>query len=134
MQTRFSRRDRIEPGLIIGSGSSSPRRVDQTRGKAPLNVLSVVLGDQLIYPAFASQYREELVTGEPVDRLYVCERCFKYTKEAFSHVAHRGFCKFKHEIPGRLVYEEQSYELYEVDGEEEPVRRSVPYQPFMHSR
>ena len=74
-----------------GSAPASPHRtVAHTLGQRPLNVINVVLGDKQISPAYYSSYREELVTGEPVDRMYVCERCFKYTREVVLFMAHKA--------------------------------------------
>lgn len=102
-----------------------------------LNVASVVLGDRLIKPWYPSLYREELMGSEPVERLFVCERCFKYTKDPALHVAHmvgtnpwgklfvlmdiQRFCSNADLPPGRIVYEKDRYSIYEVDGEEHRV-------------
>lgn len=76
------------------SSSSSPqpqlqRLVSQSLGYQPLNVLNVVLGNKVILPSYRSHYREELVSGIPVDKLYVCQRCFRYTKEVVLFLAHK---------------------------------------------
>lgn len=53
-----------------------------------LNVHDVVLGSLIIKPWFSSDgYPEELV-GKQVDRLYVCQWCFKYTKELVPFLQH----------------------------------------------
>lgn len=51
------------------------------------NVLEVVFGSLLIKPWFPSFYPEELV-GRKVERLYVCQWCFKYTKELVPFLGH----------------------------------------------
>lgn len=51
------------------------------------NVLNVVLGDLLVKPWYPSFYPEELV-GRRVERLYVCQWCFKYSKELIPFLGH----------------------------------------------
>lgn len=62
------------------STTSSPRATEPPADLCP-NVLSVALGDRLMTPWFPSFYREEIVSGSNVQRLYVCDRCFKYSTE-----------------------------------------------------
>ncbi|KAJ9649042.1 SAS complex subunit [Coniosporium tulheliwenetii] len=64
------------------------------------NVRNVVLGDLLIKPWYTSFYPEELV-GRQVDRLYVCQWCFKYSRELMPFLGHVD-----------------DYTIHEVDGEE----------------
>ena len=51
------------------------------------NVLNVVLGKLLIKPWYPSFYPEDLV-GRRTERLYVCQYCFKYSKELMPWLAH----------------------------------------------
>lgn len=51
------------------------------------NVINVVLGDLLIKPWYPSFYPEELV-GRKIERLYVCQWCFKYSKELIPFLGH----------------------------------------------
>ena len=51
------------------------------------NVLNVVLGDILFKAWYPSFYSEELV-GREVERLFVCQWCFKYSKEILPFLAH----------------------------------------------
>ena len=51
------------------------------------NVLEVVFGSLLVKPWYPSFYPEELV-GRRVDRLYVCQWCFKYSKEIDGFLGH----------------------------------------------
>ena len=51
------------------------------------NVLEVVFGSLLIKPWYPSFYPEELV-GRRVERLYVCQWCFKYSKELMAFLGH----------------------------------------------
>lgn len=50
-------------------------------------VLSVVLGNVAFKTWYPSFYPEELI-GKDVDRLYICQWCFKYSKEMVPFVAH----------------------------------------------
>ncbi|MCJ1402053.1 hypothetical protein MMC11_005272 [Xylographa trunciseda] len=87
--------------------------------KAARNVLNVVLGDILFPTWYPSFYPEELV-GKDTDRLYVCQSCFKYTKEAVPFLAHVEACNADdNKPPGRLIYRKEPYSIYEIDGEEE---------------
>lgn len=52
-----------------------------------LNILNVVLGHLLIKPWYPSFYPKELV-GQRTERLYVCQWCFKYSKELVPYVSH----------------------------------------------
>ena len=52
-----------------------------------LNILNVVLGNLLIKPWYPSFYPKELV-GQRTERLYVCQWCFKYSKELVPYVSH----------------------------------------------
>lgn len=51
------------------------------------NVLEVVFGSLLVKPWYPSFYPEELV-GRRVDRLYVCQWCFKYSTEEVKFLGH----------------------------------------------
>jgi hypothetical protein len=64
-----------------------------TRKKNPLdpNVLEVVFGNLLIKPWYPSFYPEELV-GRTVERLYVCQWCFKYSRELLAFWGHVRVC------------------------------------------
>lgn len=65
------------------------KRLKRAGSASELNVEEVILGDRIVSPSFASLYREELVGTETIRRLYVCEGCFKYTKDAVAYVGHR---------------------------------------------
>lgn len=82
------------------------------------NVLNVVLGTMLIKPWYPSFYPEELV-GRTVDRLYVCQWCFKYSKELMPFLGHVRACPLRDTAPpGAVIYTKDGYSLYEIDGEE----------------
>ncbi|KAF1985708.1 hypothetical protein K402DRAFT_413038 [Aulographum hederae CBS 113979] len=82
------------------------------------NILAVVLGDLWIKPWFPSFYPEELV-GLKVDRLYVCQWCFKYAREVGVWIGHTKLCPHKDgKAPGKRIYAKGPVQLFEVDGEE----------------
>lgn len=60
---------------------------DEDQPQKEPNVLNVVLGNLLIKPWYPSFYPEDLV-GKVVDRLYVCQACFRYSKELMPYLAH----------------------------------------------
>lgn len=64
----------------------SPDGTPKKPGMEP-NVVNVVLGDLLIKPWYPSFYPEELV-GRKTERLYVCQWCFKYSKELMPFLGH----------------------------------------------
>ncbi|MCJ1289161.1 hypothetical protein MMC34_000693 [Xylographa carneopallida] len=87
--------------------------------KAARNVLNVVLGGILFPTWYPSFYPEELV-GKDTDRLYVCQWCFKYSKEAVPFHSHMKACNVEdNDPPGRLIYRKEPYSIYEIDSEEE---------------
>lgn len=67
------------------NGASTPRP-SQKLPTGP-NVLEVVLGSLLIKPWYPSFYPEELI-GRCVGRLYVCQWCFRYSKELAGFLGH----------------------------------------------
>jgi hypothetical protein len=72
-----------------GSVGSFPTRASVTasKAKADRNVHHVVLGDILFQTWYPSFYPDELV-GRELDRLYVCQWCFKYSKDLMPFLAH----------------------------------------------
>ena len=66
------------------NGTSGSLRAAAAAGP---NVDEVVFGSLPIKPWYPSFYPEELV-GRRVDRLYVCQWCFKYTKELTGFIKH----------------------------------------------
>ncbi|EOD45984.1 moz sas family protein [Neofusicoccum parvum] len=92
-------------------------QAQQRPGPMEPNVLNVVLGDLLVKPWYPSFYPEELV-GRRVERLYVCQWCFKYSKELIPFLGHTKVCSLKDAAPpGMKIYAKDSYSIQEVDGE-----------------
>lgn len=56
--------------------------------KAPqLNVVDVILGEIWMKPWYPSFYPEELV-GKRTEKLFVCQWCFKYSKDLLPYMGH----------------------------------------------
>jgi GNAT superfamily N-acetyltransferase len=71
--------------------SKHPKDGAQRPSSLDPNVLEVVFGTLLIKPWYPSFYPEELV-GRRIERLYVCQWCFKYSKELMGFLGHLGCC------------------------------------------
>jgi histone acetyltransferase HTATIP len=69
-------------GTTTGSAPKTPQKPSVTP-----NVLEVVFGSLLIKPWYPSFYPEQTV-GRKVERLYVCQWCFKYSKELMGFLGH----------------------------------------------
>ncbi|TKA81223.1 hypothetical protein B0A49_00493 [Cryomyces minteri] len=95
----------------------SPERPPPKPSTTP-NVLNVVLGNLLIKPWYPSFYPEELVDRQ-TERLYVCQACFRYSKELMPFLAHVKVCPLKDSAPqGNLIYAKDVYSVVELDGEQ----------------
>ncbi|KAL7272727.1 SAS complex subunit [Rhizina undulata] len=107
-----SRSKSPKPNLKAGARRPSDNLSSYTR-----NIQFVALGNQVIATWYPSFYPDKLVSK--IERLYVCEYCFKYTTEASQVLAHAKFCPPTNAEPiGRQVYQKDQYSIYEVDGEE----------------
>lgn len=76
----------LDAGTVNGTPVASVPRTPQKPSVAP-NVLEVVFGSLLIKPWYPSFYPEQIV-GRKVERLYVCQWCFKYSKELAPFLGH----------------------------------------------
>lgn len=108
----------------MGSRAAAASPVANSSRLTPLpkatnsNVEHVILGDILFKAWYPSHYPDELI-GRDVDRLYVCQWCFKYCRDLVPFLAHRKLCCARNEHPpGQLIYSKDDYSIYEVDGEE----------------
>ncbi|KAF1939606.1 histone acetyltransferase MYST2 [Clathrospora elynae] len=101
----------------MNSAPTTPALKASQKPPAGPNVLEVVFGSLLIKPWYPSFYPEELV-GRRVERLYVCQWCFKYSKELVGFLGHLKACPLRNTPPpGVNVYKKDDYSLYEIDGE-----------------
>ncbi|KAI8939000.1 hypothetical protein NX059_004844 [Plenodomus lindquistii] len=106
----------MAPDVASTNGASTPKPT-QKPPTGP-NVLEVVFGSLLIKPWYPSFYPEDLV-GRRVERLYVCQWCFRYTKELVGFLGHLKVCPLHTTAPlGIRVYTKDNYSLYEIDGEQ----------------
>ncbi|KAL8893167.1 MAG: hypothetical protein Q9215_000173 [Flavoplaca cf. flavocitrina] len=101
------------PGAPLSQAkSTSPLRATN------LSIQHVALGDILFKTWYPSYYPEGLV-GRGLDRLYVCQWCFKYCPDLVPFLAHRKLCHARYDSPpGQLIYSKDDCAIYEVDGEE----------------
>ncbi|KAH7080694.1 acyl-CoA N-acyltransferase [Paraphoma chrysanthemicola] len=105
-----------DAGSLNGISADSALKPQQKPPVTP-NVLEVVFGSLLIKPWYPSFYPEGLV-GRRVERLYVCQWCFKYSKELMLFLGHLKACPHRSAPPpGVNVYTKGNYSLYEIDGE-----------------
>jgi histone acetyltransferase HTATIP len=120
-------------GITTASALNTPQKPSVTP-----NVLEVVFGSLLIKPWYPSFYPEQTV-GRKVERLYVCQWCFKYSKELMGFLGHlvcfsliltpsanrnsnnaQKACPYRNTPPpGVNVYTKDNYSLYEIDGEKQ---------------
>jgi hypothetical protein len=75
-----------DAGSLNGATVSPALKTLQKPSVTP-NVLEVVFGSLLIKPWYPSFYPEQIV-GRKVERLYVCQWCFKYSKELMAFLGH----------------------------------------------
>ena len=121
------------------NGHTTPSHTPKKAAMEP-NVMNVVLGDLQIKPWYPSFYPEEII-GKRAERLYVCNRCFKYSKEVMPYLGHlvgdrapvfhdratdrdarkRVCAATEGTIPGVEVYSANDIAIYEVDGEDRKV-------------
>jgi histone acetyltransferase HTATIP len=76
----------LDAGSLNGTSTAATSKTTQKASVTP-NVLEVVFGSLLIKPWYPSFYPEQIV-GRKVERLYVCQWCFKYSKELISFLGH----------------------------------------------
>lgn len=114
----------MAPELPTPNGK--PPKANAKKAAVDPNVLEVVFGNLVIRPWYPSFYPEQLV-GRTVERLYVCQWCFKYSKVLMSFLGHLKCCDLRPGggekgegcgVPGEEVYRKDGFSLYEIDGEE----------------
>ena len=86
----------------MNSAPSTPALKNSKKPPAGPNVLEVVFGSLLIKPWYPSFYPEELV-GRRVERLYVCQWCFKYSKELMGFLGHLVSTNYNRDINGKVM-------------------------------
>jgi histone acetyltransferase HTATIP len=121
-----------DAGSMNGTSTAATSKTTPKASVTP-NVLEVVFGSLLIKPWYPSFYPEQIV-GRKVERLYVCQWCFKYSKELMGFLGHlvcrnvsslcfdanmtQKACPHRDTPPpGVNVYTKDNYSIYEIDGE-----------------
>lgn len=78
----------MAPDVPMINGSPPPPALKSPqKPSAEPNVLEVVFGSLLIKPWYPSFYPDELV-GRKIERLYVCQWCFKYSNKLNPFLGH----------------------------------------------
>ena len=72
--------------MVAVNGHPTPSHPPKKAVMDP-NVMNVVLGDLQIKPWYPSFYPEEVI-AKRAEILYVCDRCFKYSKEVMPYLGH----------------------------------------------
>jgi hypothetical protein len=110
----------------VDSHSLPPERIDREK-TLERNIDNVVFGDVMFKSWYPSWYPKEIIgekalTGDGkgivVQTLYVCKRCFAYSKVAEDWVRHLRVCEKG--VPGKSVYVHGAgqgvWSVWEVDG------------------
>ena len=93
------------PGAPLSKArSTSPLRATN------LSIQHVALGDVLFKTWYPSYYPEGLV-GRELDRLYVCQWCFKYCPDLVPFLAHRVQVRRAHLTTVKLTMSSRSFAL-----------------------
>lgn len=92
------------------------------------NIDNVVFGDIQFKSWYPSWYPTEIIgekalsanvkpVGITVPTLFVCKKCFGYSKVVQDWLTHSRLCK--QEVPGQLIYthDNSSWSVWEVDGD-----------------
>jgi hypothetical protein len=128
MPSAAQRRLSITPSIASSTATTKPSTAER-------NIDNVVLGDVMFRAWYPSYHVKEIVGKEVVDgkkemleRLYVCNHCFKYSKELMSFWGHlraceRAFGGNEGTVPGRRIYchPDGAWSVWEVDGEVDTV-------------
>jgi hypothetical protein len=110
----------------LDTHKSHSERIDREKA-LERNIDNVVFSDVMFKSWYPSWYPKEIIgekaligdgKGIVVQTLYVCKRCFAYSKVAEDWVRHCRICK--KEVPGRRVYVhgagQRVWSVWEVDG------------------
>ncbi|KAK9370829.1 acyl-CoA N-acyltransferase [Lipomyces kononenkoae] len=88
----------------------------------PRNIKTVVFGEEFEFEAwygcssyFSDDDRKKYTTNT-LERLYVCNECFKYTSKGSEMGQHLIACSSSFSTPGTLVYQYNEFSIRQVDG------------------
>jgi hypothetical protein len=127
MASASARRMSVTPS-VASTATTKPSTAER-------NIDNVVLGDMMFRAWYPSYHVKEIVGKEVVEgkkemleRLYVCNHCFKYSKELMNWVLHVRACERRGGgalgvVPGREIYThgKGTWSVWEVDGEVDTV-------------
>lgn len=127
---------------IVKEGKDGKKEKNKEEREKDLerNIDNVIFGDVTFKAWYPSWYPKEIIgekalscegkgPGITVKELYICRRCFGYSKVLVEWVRHCRCCE--REVPGRKVYshgaegEEGGWSVWEVDGGVETVSTSL---------
>jgi hypothetical protein len=130
-----------------GKESKKPEKEKDDRD-LERNIDNVIFGDVTFKAWYPSWYPKEIIgekalsctvegkgPGITVKELYVCRKCFGYSKVLVEWVRHCRCCE--REVPGRKVYSHGpegdggGWSVWEVDGGVETVSISLPSKPYL---
>jgi hypothetical protein len=118
---------------VEDTGSKPRTHPKRKKEERPLerNIDNVIFGDVTFKAWYPSWYPKEIIgekglngdnKGILVSDLYVCKRCFAYSKVAIDWVRHTRCCK--KEVPGERIYThgpQGTWSIWEVDGDVDTV-------------
>jgi len=130
MPSASARRMSVTPS-VASTATTKPSTAER-------NIDNVVLGDMMFRAWYPSYHVKEIVGKEVVEgkkemleRLYVCNHCFKYSKELMNWLVHVRACERRFGgalgvVPGREIYThgKGTWSVWEVDGEVDTVSLS----------
>jgi MYST family zinc finger domain len=128
---------------VRGKDGKKEREKDDRERDLERNIDNVIFGDVTFKAWYPSWYPKEIIgekalscegkgPGITVKELYICRRCFGYSKSLVDWVRHCRCCE--REVPGRKVYshgaegEGGGWSVWEVDGGIETVSAALPSQ------
>ncbi|KAK8206821.1 SAS complex subunit [Zalaria obscura] len=94
---------------------AKPTAAQKEKGR----VVNVILGNLQIKPWYPSFYSDSIAGESPIERLYVCQWCFRYSRELMPYLGHLKVCPLKDKPPpGDLIYRKDQYAIHVLDAEE----------------
>lgn len=63
-----------------------------------------------------SLHIDKQCTKPVIDTMYICDTCMAYTDVPTDMATHMPRCRYKNELPGRVVYNSPYYQIRKVDG------------------
>ncbi|KAK9473301.1 acyl-CoA N-acyltransferase [Dipodascopsis tothii] len=101
------------------------QRADISESQSSLdtkNIKTVVFGSEHEFDAwygcssYFSEAENRIYAQRLLERLYVCDLCFKYSSQGPEMSQHLSVCKQTFKLPGKVVYQRNQYSIREIDG------------------